>query len=95
MSSEPTARVKRGRPPKSAPWFEKVAKTMADGTRLRLALILNGVSLSMREIRRLYRLVEFRRLYRVERRMYQLEKWGRVPQDQLERTRKRLLERIL
>jgi hypothetical protein len=68
---------------------------MADGTALRMALLLNGLSLSNLEIRRLYRLVEFRRLYRLERRMYQLEKWGRIPQDELKRTRKRLLARIL
>jgi len=60
-----------------------------------MALLLNSVSLSNPEIRRLYRLVEFRRLYRLECRMYQLERWGRIPQDGLERTRKRLLARIL
>lgn len=86
---------KRGRPPRCASWFPGVAKTMADGTTLRMALLLNGVSLSNPEIRRLYRLVEFQRLYRVERRIHQLEKWGRIPQDGLERTRKRLLARIL
>jgi hypothetical protein len=86
---------KRGRPPRFATWFPAVAKTMADGTALRMALLLNSVSLSNPEIRRLYRLVEFRRLYRLECRMYQLERWGRIPQDGLERTRKRLLARIL
>jgi hypothetical protein len=92
---ESPRRSKAGRPRIVASWFPAVAKTMADGTALRMALLLNGLSLSNLEIRRLYRLVEFRRLYRLERRMYQLEKWGRIPQDELKRTRKRLLARIL
>jgi hypothetical protein len=89
------AENKRGRPPRVASWFPAVAKTMADGTTLRMALLLNSIRLDACEIRRLYRLVEFRRLYSLERRMYQLQKWGRIPQDELERTRKRLLARIL
>ncbi len=58
---------KAGRPRVVASWFPAVARTMADGTPLRLALKRHGITLDKRQIRALYRNEEFKRLYREER----------------------------
>jgi hypothetical protein len=63
-------RRKPGRPRIVASWFPAVAQSMADGTPLRDALRLNGITLEKRQIRALYRNEEFRRLYQEERHRY-------------------------
>lgn len=60
-----------------APWFDEVARTMADGTSLRVALTKAGIELTPREIHNLYRHVAFRDIYRRYRREH-LAKWGRA-----------------
>lgn len=85
---------KPGRPRKFAPWFEKVAKTMANGTTLRMALIWNGIQLTPSEIRLLYKNLEFRRMYRLERHLYMLNEFGKRPPTEMERLRKALEKRI-
>jgi hypothetical protein len=52
-----------GRPRVIASWFPAVTKTMADGTPLREALKRHGINLDKRQIRALYRNVEFQKLY--------------------------------
>jgi len=63
---------KGGRPRIIASWFPAVARTMADGTPLRDALRLNGITLEKSQIRALYRNSEFRRLWQEERDRYLL-----------------------
>ena len=50
---------KGGRPRIVASWFPEVAQSMADGTPLRDALRLNGITLDKRQVRALYRNEEF------------------------------------
>jgi len=73
------AKRKLGRPRKFASWFPAVAKTMRDGTTLRMALIWNRITLDARGMRKLYRNREFRRLYRIERQLYMLSDYGKRP----------------
>jgi hypothetical protein len=73
----PSKRRKPGRPRIVASWFPAVAKTMADGTTLRTALAMNGLSLSANEMRALYRNRTFQALYQEARRRYLIENWGR------------------
>lgn len=68
---------KPGRPLTVASWFPAVAATMADGTTLRTALAMNGLTLSANEIRSLYRNKTFKGLYQEARRRYLIENWGR------------------
>lgn len=75
--AEAKGRRKPGRPRIVASWFPAVAKTMADGTTLRGALAINGLSLSANEMRALYRNRSFQALYQEARRRYLLENWGR------------------
>ena len=75
--AEPPKRRKPGRPRIVASWFPAIAKTMADGTTLRVALAINGLSLSAREMRALYRNRTFQALYQEARRRYLIENWGR------------------
>jgi len=79
---------KPGRPAKFAPWFPAVAKTMANGTSLRNALMWNHISLNDLEIHNLYKNVEFRRLYKLERHMFMYTEYGKRPQSELEAIRK-------
>ncbi|MGH9716789.1 MAG: hypothetical protein ACRD4R_08680 [Candidatus Acidiferrales bacterium] len=60
-----------------APWYEEVARIMADGTPLKIALARASVRLTPREIHNLYRNLAFRELYRRERREF-LRTWGRA-----------------
>jgi hypothetical protein len=71
-----TTKRKPGRPRIVASWFPAVAKTMADGSTLRTALAINGLTLSANEMRALYRNRTFQGLYQARRR-YLLENWGR------------------
>jgi len=62
---------RRGRPRIIAKWFERVARAMADGTSLRIALRRCDVTnLDRKQIRALYRNEEFRRMYQEARRKY-------------------------
>ena len=92
----PAERAKRkpGRPAKFAPWFPAVAKTMANGTTLRNALLWNRIQVGEREIHNLYKNVEFRRLYQLERHMFMYTEYGKRPQSELEAIRKNF-ERLL
>jgi hypothetical protein len=74
---EPYKRRQPGRPRIVASWFPAVAATMADGTTLRGALAINGLSLSANEMRALYRNKTFQALYQEARRRYLIENWGR------------------
>jgi len=96
MNEQHTPKVvrKQGRPRKVVPWFAAVAKRMADGTTLRLALMWEGLQLSHAEMRLLYKNVEFRRMYRLERHLYMLNEYGKRPQTEVERLRKALEKRI-
>ena len=62
---------KGGRPRVVASWFPAVAQSMADGTPLRDALRLNGITLEKRQIRALYRNEEFKKLWQEARHPYQ------------------------
>jgi hypothetical protein len=96
MTEPQLTEVKRkpGRPRKIAPWYEAVAKTMANGTTLRMALVWNGIQLTHEQIRLLYKNLEFRRMYRLERHLYMLNEFGKRPQTEMERLRKALEKRI-
>jgi hypothetical protein len=85
---------KPGRPRKIASWFEAVAKRMADGTTLRMALMWEGLKFSDAEIHALYKCAELRRMYRLERHLYMLNDYGRKPQTEMDRLRKALEKRI-
>jgi hypothetical protein len=74
---EPPKRRKAGRPRIVASWFPAVAKTMADGTTLRVALAINGLRLTANEMRARYRNRAFQALYQETRRRYLIENWGR------------------
>jgi hypothetical protein len=88
LPTESNTKRKAGRPRKIAPWFAAVAKTMANGTTLKWALIRNGISLSDAERRKLYRNREFIRLYTIERNLYMLNEYGKRPESEMERIRK-------
>ncbi len=75
--AEAPRRRKPGRPLTIASWFPAVAKTMADGTPLRTALAINGLSLCANEMRALYRNRTFQALYQEARRRFLIENWGR------------------
>jgi hypothetical protein len=90
----PATKRKPGRPAKFAPWFPAVAKMMANGTSLRNALLWNRIQVTEREIKNLYKNVEFRRLYRLERHMFMYTEYGKRPQTELEAIRKNF-ERLL
>lgn len=95
MSNEQIPAVpKRGRPRKFAPWFAAVANTMANGTTLRTALRLNNLTLEDSEMRLLYKNLEFRKMYRVERHLFMYNQFGKRPQTELERIRKNLARQI-
>jgi hypothetical protein len=87
-SATPAAKRKPGRPGKFAPWFAAVAKTMGNGTSLRNALMWNRIQVSEREIKNLYKNVEFRRLYKLARHMFMYTEYGKRPQSELEAIRK-------
>ena len=95
-SNPPTPIEKRkpGRPRKFAPWFAAVAKRMADGTTLRMALMWEGLHFAKTEIHALYKNLEFRKMYRLERHLYLLNEYGRKPQTEMDRLRKALEKRI-
>ncbi|HSY33918.1 MAG TPA: hypothetical protein VLA42_18200 [Verrucomicrobiae bacterium] len=59
-----------GRPRKFEVWFPRVARTMGDGTTLPRALAANGIVLSPRAIKLLWKSRGFRRLYKIERYLY-------------------------
>jgi hypothetical protein len=75
--TEAKRRRKRGRPLTVASWFPAVAETMADGTTMRTALAIHGLTLSANEMRSLYRNKTFKGLYQEARRRYLIENWGR------------------
>lgn len=81
---------KPGRKRIVAPWFEQVAHTMRDGTGLKTALLLNDIRLTQREINCLYRLREFKAMYQAERKLWRMEKWGKVAPDEKEALLKRI-----
>ena|SRR5690348_9745438 len=74
---QPPKRRRLGRPRIVASWFPAVVETMADGTTLRTALAMNGLSLSANEMRALYRNRTFQTLYQEARRRHLIENWGR------------------
>ena len=77
----PEGRRKAGRPRILAPWFQAVAMRMADGTPLREALRLTGITgLSARQVRSLYRNRAFQALYREARRKFLADYGRRSPQ---------------
>jgi hypothetical protein len=90
----PVEKRKPGRPRKFAPWFAAVAKRMADGTTLRHALMWEGLHFTNAEIHALYKNLEFRRMYRLERHLYMLNEYGKRPQTEIDRLRKALERRI-
>jgi hypothetical protein len=67
---------------------------MADGTTLRHALMWEGLHLSGAEIHALYKNLEFRKMYRLERHLHMLNEYGRKPQTEMDRLRKALEKRI-
>jgi hypothetical protein len=67
---------------------------MANGTTLRMALIWNGIQLTPGQIRLLYKNLEFRKMYRLERAMYMYNEFGKRPETELERIRKNLERQI-
>jgi len=73
----------------SAPWFAPLARACADGTQTKVAAARLGLSLSQRDILRLYQLAEFNQLRRAYRRLYRSEFWGK---PNSERALARLLE---
>jgi hypothetical protein len=89
--AEQPKRRPRGRPRVVASWFPAVAKTMADGTTLRMALAVNGLSLRANEMRALYRNRAFQALYQEARRRFLLENWGRSKAPSLRSVLGRLL----
>ncbi len=93
-ASQAAEKRKPGRPAKFAPWFPAVTKTMGNGTSLRNALLWNRIQVSEREIKNLYKNVEFRRLYKLERHMFMYTEYGKRPQTDLEAIRKNF-ERLL
>jgi hypothetical protein len=73
-------RRKPGRPRMVASWFPAVARTMADGTTLGMALAINGIkNLSKSETRACYRNRTFQALYREARPVFLAEHYGRKP----------------
>lgn len=71
---------KRGRRRKIAPWFESVARSMANGTTLRDALIKHGfldLAFDKQGMHNLYRNRAFKELYQRARQQYLFDKWGR------------------
>ena len=84
-------RRKSGRPRIIASWFPAVAKTMADGTTLRTALAINGLSLRANEMRALYRNRAFQALYQQARRRFLIENWGHSKMPSLRSVLGRLL----
>jgi hypothetical protein len=70
---------KPGRPRIVASWFEKVANTMADGTSLKAALVINRLTLSKGEIRACYRNKTLQAMYQATRSRYRNENYGRKP----------------
>src|SRR5262249_29371319 len=61
--TETEAKHKRkppGRPRIVASWFPAVSESMADGTSLRTALVINSLTLSKNEMRALYRNLTFK-----------------------------------
>lgn len=93
-AESPQLKRKPGRPAKLAPWFAAVAKAMANGTPLRMALLWNRINVGEREIHNLYKNVEFRRMYKLERHMFMYTEYGKRPQSELEAIRKNF-ERLL
>jgi hypothetical protein len=75
----PAGPRKPGRPRIVASWFPKVAETMVDGTSLKMALAINGISLSKSEVRACYRNRTFQGLYQDARRKFLAEHYGRKP----------------
>ena len=75
----PAGRRKSGRPRVIASWFEKVAADMADGTSLKTALAMNGITLSKSEVRACYRNRTLKALYTAARRLYLAEHYGKKP----------------
>ena len=73
---KPLGKRKPGRPRIVASWFERVAYSMRDGTSLRTALRINGLTLSKSEIRACYRNTTLRALYTEARRHYLIENRG-------------------
>ena len=67
---------------------------MANGTSLRNALLWNRIQVSEREIKNLYKNVEFRRMYKPERLMFMYTEYGKRSQSELEAIRKNF-ERLL
>ena len=67
---------------------------MANGTSLRSALLWNRIPVGEREIKNLYKNVEFRRLDKLERHMFMYTGYGKRPQSDLEAIRKNF-ERLL
>jgi hypothetical protein len=67
---------------------------MADGTTLRMALTWEGLHFTRPEIHALYKNLEFRKMYRLERHLYMLNEYGRKPQTEMDRLRKALEKRI-
>lgn len=64
-----------GRPRIVAPWFETLAKQMADGKSLKKAAAILGIALSKEERGRMYERREFRKMYQAERKKYLQQKY--------------------
>ena len=79
MLERPSGRRKAGRPRIIASWFSAVAASMADGTSLKVALALNGLSLSRGEIRASYRNKTLQALYQQAREEFLRANYGRKP----------------
>ena len=69
----PRGSRKPGRPRVIASWFPKIAEVMADGTSLKMALAMNGISLSKSEVRACYRNRTLQALYHEARRKFLAE----------------------
>ena len=91
MAIVPASTITRGRPRRfpfaravSSPALTRseiliLAEQMADGTTLKTALAMNGLSLSKSEVRACYRNETLRALYTEARRRYLAEHYGRKP----------------
>ncbi len=75
----PRGSRKPGRPRVIASWFPNVAEAMADGTSLKMALAMTGISLSKSELRACYRNRTLQALYQEARRKFLAEHYGREP----------------
>lgn len=72
-----------GKPRIWADFFEPLSDIMKDGTSLKKAVAKLGLSFSDRDIQRLYKLAEFKKLRLAKRRLYHSKAWGQPNADEV------------